>query len=180
MTANRRCAGRSTAVSSCRFSRSSALRCLHGHLRQHSRFGAGIADDRPSGPVAPAAVRQALRCRPEERRQRCCCDLPDDDTCRGLTGSVQDRRQQDRQALYRLRQLRMWHRTERIEQLRSLLVGCGIAIAPGPGAVRKTILELRDDAENGPSFGFREPPRESRRPLGPSHAACCSSATFAS
>lgn len=64
--------------------------------------------------------------------------------------------QQDRQALHRVRQLRMRHRTALINQIRGLLAEYGIAIAQGPGMLRKAIPELLEDADNGLSFGFRE------------------------
>jgi transposase len=64
--------------------------------------------------------------------------------------------QQDQQALHRVRQLRMKHRTALINQMRGLLAEYGIAIAQGSGVLRKAIPELLEDAENGLSFGFRE------------------------
>lgn len=64
--------------------------------------------------------------------------------------------QQDRQALHRVRQLRMRHRTALINQIRGLLAEYGIAIAQGPSMLRKAIPELLEDADNGLSFGFRE------------------------
>jgi transposase len=63
--------------------------------------------------------------------------------------------QQDQQALHRVRQLRMKQRTALINQIRGLLAEYGIAIAKGPGALRKAIPELLEDAENGLSFDFR-------------------------
>ncbi len=64
--------------------------------------------------------------------------------------------QQGQQALHRVRQLRMKHRTALINQMRGLMAEYGIAIAQGPGALRKAIPELLEDADNGLSFGFRE------------------------
>lgn len=64
--------------------------------------------------------------------------------------------QQDQQALHRVRQLRVKHRTALINQMRGLLAEYGIAIALGSGALRKAIPELLEDADNGLSFGFRE------------------------
>jgi transposase len=64
--------------------------------------------------------------------------------------------QQDRQALHRVRQLRMKHRTALINQIRGLLAEYGIAIAQGPGKLRREIPELLEDADNGLSFEFRE------------------------
>ena len=64
--------------------------------------------------------------------------------------------QQDRQALHRVRQLRMKHRTALINQIRGLLAEYGIPIAQGPSALRKAIPELLEDADNGLSFNFRE------------------------
>lgn len=64
--------------------------------------------------------------------------------------------QQDQQALHRVRQLRMKHRTALINQIRGLLAEYGITMAVGPGALRKAIPELLEDADNGLSFGFRE------------------------
>lgn len=64
--------------------------------------------------------------------------------------------QQDQQALHRVRQLRMKHRTALINQVRGLLAEYGITIAQGPGVLRKAIPELLEDADNGLSFGFRE------------------------
>lgn len=64
--------------------------------------------------------------------------------------------QQDRQALHRVRQLRMKHRTALINQVRGLLADYGLVVPKGPAALRKRIPELLEDAENGLSFGFRE------------------------
>lgn len=64
--------------------------------------------------------------------------------------------QQDRQALHRVRQLRMKHRTALINQIRGLLAEYGVAIAQSPGALRKAIPGLLEDADNGLSFDFRQ------------------------
>lgn len=64
--------------------------------------------------------------------------------------------QQDQQALHRVRQLRMKHRTALINQMRGLLAEYGIAIAQGPAALRKAIPELLEDADNGLTFDFRQ------------------------
>jgi len=64
--------------------------------------------------------------------------------------------QQDQQALHRVRQLRMKHRTALINQMRGLLAEYGIAIAQGPAALRKAIPDLLEDADNGLTFNFRQ------------------------
>lgn len=64
--------------------------------------------------------------------------------------------QQDQQALHRVRQLRMKHRTALINQMRGLLAEYGITIAQGPAALRKAIPELLEDGDNGLSFDFRQ------------------------
>jgi len=70
--------------------------------------------------------------------------------------TVKSVKQQDQQALHRVRQLRMKHRTALINQIRGLLAEYGIVIAQGPSALRKAIPELLEDASNGLSLGFRQ------------------------
>jgi transposase len=64
--------------------------------------------------------------------------------------------QQDLQALHRVRQLRIKHRTALINQVRGLLAEYGLVVPKGPATLRKRIPELLEDADNGLSFGFRE------------------------
>jgi transposase len=81
-----------------------------------------------------------------------CAAMVRDDLPRVAVKSVA---QQDRQALHRVRQLRMKHRTALINQIRGLLAEYGLVVPKGPAALRKRIPELLEDAENGLSFGFR-------------------------
>lgn len=70
--------------------------------------------------------------------------------------AVKTATQQDLQALHRVRQLRMKHRTALINQMRGLLAEYGITVAQGPAALRKAIPGLLEDADNGLSFDFRQ------------------------
>jgi transposase len=56
--------------------------------------------------------------------------------------------QQDVQMLHRIRSRRIAERTALINQIRGLLLEYGIAIRVGPGAVRASLPDILEDAEN--------------------------------
>lgn len=64
--------------------------------------------------------------------------------------------QQDIQALHRMRQLLIEHRTAQVNQLRGLLGEYGIDIPVGRHHVRRQLPEILEDGENGLGYRFRD------------------------
>jgi len=63
--------------------------------------------------------------------------------------------QQDIQAIHRMRGLMVERRTAQVNQIRGLLLGFWIEVAQGRAALMRRLPEIREDADNGLSGGFR-------------------------
>ena len=79
--------------------------------------------------------------------------------------AVKTPKQQDIQALHRLRERRIAERTALCNQLRGLLGEYGLIMPKGVSAVRRRVPELLEDGENGLSGLFRRLLAESYRQL---------------
>jgi transposase len=69
---------------------------------------------------------------------------------------VKSHAEQDLLALHRVRALLIRERTALMNQMRGLLAKSGIVIAQGSTTLRRTVAELQDNSENGPTPILRE------------------------